>query len=153
MLRFRSLGVYRFRLIVEGPRGGIVASQYRSVFAFGSVSLSTLIPDGDADPGTATTAGQTFPYVIGFEDDGSPNPAFGVAGGECRSVSLQLVPENLDGFPPQQPESFTITLVQQTLAPVTVSAPYGQVTTLNAALVPGQPWSINEGLPVWMWSG
>jgi hypothetical protein len=134
------LGKYRFRLAaLSGDR--VLAQQVASIAVFGQVPLSTLFGD-EGNEGVYATSTNSFPYVAGYTVgwDGRVELAFQVERNHCSSVHI--------GFIPGEHESQgigTLTLVQESRNPVSASAPFDAISSLDASLVPGQSWAVNIG--------
>jgi hypothetical protein len=131
-----SLGRYPFRIAAFGAHKKLLAEQRRTLAVFGSVPLSTLFPYKQSN--TYATPTRAFSYTLRFYTGGLENPVLSVTKNNCRSVHLDFVPG--EG---QAGEVGTVSLVQETLDPVAVSAAHDVIGALDAALVPGKSWSIN----------
>jgi len=150
------LGTYQLRIADIGQRGAVLAQQPRALQVFGDVPFSTLFNanvehqavvgfNGNTGPGTATTPTQTIQYACGGVA-GVGNPAVTVTDNNCRSIHFDFLPTlPEEGVPSNYVGATgTITVVQQTLDPVSATAPLDSGGSLDAALVPGQSWSMNS---------
>jgi hypothetical protein len=128
-----GLGKYRLRLAaLRGRR--LLAQQVVGIGVFGQVPFSTLFMD--PLKGTYATPGNSFPYV--GEEYAEGEPAFSVEHNHCLSVHIGFVPgiHNEGG-------TGTLTLVQESRDPVSVSTAYDTIGSLDAELTPGQSWAVN----------
>jgi hypothetical protein len=138
-----ALGKYRYRLAdLAGHR--VVAKQTAGVAVFGQVSFSTLF---GGENHVYVTPTSSFPYVRLFQVrswEGSTEPtelAFTVEHNHCSSVHIAFV---LGEGPYNVPSAVgVLTLVQESADPVSASAPYNTIGSLDAGLVPGQTWAVN----------
>jgi hypothetical protein len=73
------------------------------------------------------------------------NPAVTLTDNACRSAHFEFVPAlpgELEG--PDAANTGSITIVQQTLDPMSATAAFNTLGTLEASLVSGQSWSMNS---------
>lgn len=139
----QTIGRYRLRLAAFKGRQ-LLASQVVRVGVFGSVPFSVLL--GDDNSGLYATPSRSFPYVDHAQipgDVNAPKPVFSVKRNRCSAVHIDFVP----GERPLEAEVFSpnegmVTVVQQSRDPVTTSAPYDQIGSVDAELVPGESWSM-----------
>lgn len=148
------LGAYDTRIADLGSRGKVLAEQKRALKVFGRVPFSTLFVhneavigfNGNTGPGVVTTPSKTFQYAFGGVA-GVGNPAVTVSNNRCRSAHFEFVP----GFPTDvhglyDANTGSITVVQETLDPVSATAAFNTLASLDATLVPGKSWSINSAM-------
>ena len=133
-----GIGTYRLRVANLRRRNKVRAQQSRPLAAFGNVPFSTLFGTGRS--GVYSMPDRAFAYVLNFYMGGrGSEPAFTVSQNRCRSVHMDFVPgHDFD----QTGMTATVSVVQQSLDPVTVTTPYNTVASLDAALVRGQAWSV-----------
>jgi hypothetical protein len=129
-----ALGKYRFR-IVDLVGRQVLAQKAAGTAIFGQVPFTTLFDTDATRAYTMPTA--TFPYVRSY-DSVVGTPAFTVDHNHCSFVHIAFVSGS----------SYTtytsvVTLVQESKDPVSVSVPTDTIGSLDAALVPGQSWSLN----------
>jgi hypothetical protein len=150
-----ALGSYALRIAAIGSRASVLASQSRVLHVFGQVNLEMLFAGYpgfyDGRNGTYATPTRTFSYVIGFPEYGSfpstGEPPMSVdsiskANNHCRSIHLEFVPGSASSKPPPPGYIGVMTIVQETLDPVSVSVPANSIGSLDATLVPGHSWTI-----------
>jgi hypothetical protein len=138
------LGTYRLRIAdLIGRR--VLARQVIIINVYGPVPFSTLFGDYGEGPGVYTTPSASFPYVywFGAGQPNSPSTGFSVKNNHCLSVHVAFVP----AYPgPAAGNRSTITgtvaVVQESRDPVSASAPYDGLGSVDAELVPGQSWAI-----------
>jgi hypothetical protein len=140
------LGVYRVRIGEFTRKRKLLAQQQRVLRVFGFVPLSAMF--GDQDAGVYTTPTATFSYALLRDDIGGDGiGAFGEdSKNACRAIHIDFLPGSTDSDPQDRGLfSYTgsITLVQESLDPVTASMPFDDRGSLDATLIPGQPWSVN----------
>jgi len=140
-----SLGKYRYRLAaLKGRR--VLAQQVAGVGVFGQVPLSTLLGDYGEGPGVYTTPSASFPYIYrsGAGDSNSPDTAFSAEHNHCLSVHVAFVPgyPNLPSYYDKSTVTGTVSVVQESRDPVSASAPYDGIGSVDSELVPGQSWSV-----------
>jgi len=132
------LGRYRLRLADLVWRGRVLAKQVSGLGVFGQVPFTTLF--GTPRTRVYTTKTVTFSYVRSFES--YENPAFTVEDNHCRSVHIAFVSGAGYGG-----KSSSMTLVQESRDPVSVTTETDELASLDAELVPGQSWSVNLATP------
>ena len=131
-----ALGKYRFRLAdLVGHR--VLAQQVAGIAVFGQVPFSTLYNEGEH--GVHATPSSSFPYVNYWED--GAEPAFTVEHNHCLSVHIAFVAHL--GSTYGTPGVSIVTLVQESRDPVSASADFDTIGSLDANLVPGQSWAVN----------
>jgi hypothetical protein len=145
------LGKYRLRIAdLAGHR--VLARKVAGVGVFGQVPFLTLFKTSNYEidlrpPGVYTTPSASFPYASSFDPGAadSPNTAFTVEHNHCVAVHMDFVPSHpeLDAWYNPSTVSGAVTVVQEASGPVSASAPYDGIGTLDAALAPGQSWSVN----------
>ncbi|MGH2831429.1 MAG: hypothetical protein ACRDK2_01530 [Solirubrobacteraceae bacterium] len=133
------MGRYRLRLASLGNHHAVFGQREQLVTVFGAVPLSTLFPHNNS--GIYTTPTNTFPYLYNFPR--SATAAITASHNNCRSMHLEFVPGVNYVYPEDRTESGTLTVVQETQDPASVTTPYNTLATLNVTLVPGRSWSIN----------
>jgi len=132
-----ALGTYRLRIIVRNAKRKVLAENARTVRVYGQVALVTLV---GRPPQVYTTPTNTFVYVLSNDVGATPASIFTSSKpNPCRSVHLDFVP----GEQPTSAPTGVVSVVQETLDPVTVSSPHDTKGALDAPLVPGRAWSIN----------
>jgi len=150
------LGSYSTRIADLSSRGQVEAQQTRALKVFGSVPFSKLFDpnlqhqavigfNGNTGPGVAATPTKTFQYAFGGVA-GVGNPAVTVTNNACRSAHFEFVPGvpgELEGGK-DATDTGSITIVQQTLDPMSATAAFNTLGTLEVTLVPGQSWSMNS---------
>jgi len=110
---------------------------------FGQVPLATLLQVAPNSIGVYTTPTATFPYVIETNPAG---PVLTLSGAEnsCESVSFVFT-SSQQAYATVATGAYieTLTVVQESLAPTSASAPSNTIGgALTAQLVPGQSWSL-----------
>lgn len=136
------LGSYRLRLaVIAGNQ--VLAQQQRVLHVFGTVPLGTLFPSSNESlHGVYSTPTSAFPFI---DRTGGTSGVLSASHNPCRSVHLEFVPgieaSGLVGY--FVGEQATMTLVQETREPVSITTPFNVVAGLTAAVIPGQPWSVN----------
>jgi hypothetical protein len=146
-LKGLALGRYTLRIADIRTRRITFGATPEKVAVYGNVSLATLI--GDRSGGTYTSPTQTFPYVDHFKANAvTGDTVLTVSGADnnCRAIGFSFIPEDtLYTFDPEG-NPFTLTVVQQSLDPVSAGALPNQVQSLNVQLVPGQSWSLRTSV-------
>jgi hypothetical protein len=136
-----ALGSYHVRIAVFS--GGRVLAQSRRALlsVFGTVPISVLFSGtGIGDNPTTNTSGAITGYPLKFVN-GTPNwTAFDVTSNPCRSVSLRFLAARLFSDDPQ--ENVTVSAAGQSSDATT-----GTYGTLNAAVTPGESWSLQFAQP------
>lgn len=140
-----SLGRYRLRLAdLHGHR--VLAQQVAGIGVYGSVPFTTLFRDYGEGPGVYTTPSASFPYIYwsGAGDLNAPSTAFTVTHNHCLAVHVAFVPgyANLPSYYDKSTVTGTVAVVQESRDPVSASAPYDGISSVDAPLVPGQSWSV-----------
>lgn len=142
----QALGRYRFRLaLLRGRR--VLAKRVVGIGVFGPVPFSVLFRE---DGGVYTTPSSSFPYIVSFNPgelgyfDAPPKTAFAVKRNRCSAVHIGFVlgSEDKDGSHDYGAMHGTVTVVQESRDPVTTTAPFDQIASVDAELVPGQTWSV-----------
>lgn len=144
------LGSYRLRIAVfvkkriNGKRRTVITAQQSQLLrVYGSVPLSTLAAGTSYnDEGTYTTPIGTFPYALRVYTDAALVTAFTASKNRCRSIHLDFVPESGSIVGNKTTTTTHVSVVQESLDPVSGSTPSDQVASLDARLVPGKTWSI-----------
>jgi len=136
-----DLGRYRFRLAdMVGRR--VLAQQVLGVAVFGEVPFSTLIGDESRVYVTPTVS---FPYVAVLSTGESPS-SFTVQYNHCLAVHIAFVGEASSSFQGEGQYKHgvaTLTLVQESRDPVSASADFDTIGSLDAQIVPGQSWAVS----------
>lgn len=134
------LGSHWFRIAVF--RGRMLVAQQTSVIKiFGTVPFTTLLDD--EQPDVYTAPGHSFSYVGSYWSvyHGETTALFGVSNNNCSSVHVAFVPgdhyENGVG---------SLSVVQESRDPVSGSAPFDGVGSVDAELTPGQTWGVNASI-------
>jgi hypothetical protein len=137
-----NLGRYKLRIADIRARKTYAAAP-ATLYVYGNVPLATLL--GDQNGGTYTSPTQTFPYTDRLQaNQVTGDTVLTVPGSSnhCRSINFDLIAEGGPYAYDSDGEPFTLTVVQQSLDPVSSSAQPNQVQQLNAQLIPGQSWSL-----------
>jgi hypothetical protein len=138
------LGIYSLRIAALGPHNRVLAQRQRQLDVFGNVPLATLLGQA-ATTGVFTSPTNTFSYVISGEQGNigsGPTTIFGApAAQDCRGVHIEFA---VDGRDPTNDGNGRVSVVQESADAVGASAPFEGVGTLDARVVPGQSWSVNE---------
>lgn len=138
------LGRYPIRVAVVAGRNHVLASHTATLDVFGEVPLGTLL---GTEAGTYTTSNFSFSYVGRAHADkyGREDTAWTIsaAHNHCRSIRLQFPVGDAAGTTTETLLG-VVSLVQESASPVSVSVASVPPTVYNleAALVPGQSWSI-----------
>jgi hypothetical protein len=136
------MGSYRLRLAVLGSRHLVRGYQQRLLEAFGEVPFSSLFP-GHGHPVYAA-ATSSFPYVSFAYGVNNTDGVLTDSQNNCRSVHLEFVPGTVGSFSSEMVGQLgTMTLVQESQDPASVTVPFNTVGTLDANVVVGQSWSVN----------
>jgi hypothetical protein len=137
-----ALGKYRLRIAdLVGRR--VLAQQVVGIGVYGTVPFSILLKNVGSI-GVYTTPRNSFPYVARADEPGeTPHPVFTVAHNHCLSAHIAFVP----GYPnalKDETETVTgfVSVVQESREAVSASAPFDDIGSLDAELVPGQTWSL-----------
>jgi hypothetical protein len=129
------LGKYRLRIAdLSGHR--VLARQVSGIGVFGQVPFSTLFQGSEQTPGVHAGPSYSFPFVASWEDGRSP--AFTVQRNHCSLVHIAFV-----GSGYGKPGTSIVTLVQESRDPVSASAPFDSIGSLDAEVIPGQSWAVN----------
>lgn len=131
------LGRYRLRLAEFSRMGRLLVQQVAGLGVFGEVPLGTLL---GAREQVYSTSSFTFPYVLSHQIVGDEITALTVERNHCRSVHIAFVPG--EGY--YSSATGTVSVIQETQAPISASTAKNTLGSLDAALVPGQSWSITE---------
>jgi len=132
-----KLGIRKLRLAVT-RHGHVIAARSQKLRVYGKVRLGQLIKDNQS-AGTYTAPTFTFPYVQQRSFSGTSNGFFTDDKSQCREVVIDGV-LSLYG---DATDTSTLTIVQQSANPISASGPNDQLTTVKAAVRPGQSWSLN----------
>jgi hypothetical protein len=141
-----GLGEYQVRIAVQGKKKNgkrpILASRRIVLRVFGVVSFAMLF--AKETPGTYTATGRTFSYAFPRTMFGSSQTAVTIAKDRnfCRAVHVDVVL----GKGALGPASAHVGLLQETRDEAAVSLATDVISSLDAALTPGQSWSINNAL-------
>lgn len=129
----------------------VLARRVAGIGVFGQVPFTTLFKTSSGEaygegPGVYATPSATFPYVYwsGAGQPSSPSTAFSVEHNHCIAAHVDFVPS----YPgPAAGDKSTITgtvsIIQESRDPIGAIAPYDAIGSVEAALVPGQSWSVN----------
>jgi hypothetical protein len=129
------LGKYRFRIAdLSGPR--VLAQEVAGIGVFGQVPLATLLGTSERVYATPTNS---FPYARSWGQ--VAEPAFTVEQNHCQSVHIAFVLGSGSYNIPGSVTTFTV--VQESRDPVSASAVYNTIGSLDVELVPGQSWAVN----------
>jgi hypothetical protein len=141
------LGIYRSRLAAFTRRGKLIASKSADLHVFGNEALASLLLEGSG--GNHTTPTGIFSYATEANDSfGATNVLDLRRPNTCNSIHLDLMPgaANSDSDPTIEglfSYTGTVTLVQESADPVSQTAAFDQVGSVNASVAPGQPWAVN----------
>jgi hypothetical protein len=137
------LGVYQYRIVNLASHSRVLAQQQYQLRVFGQVAFATLLnnPGG----GVYTSATSAFPWVIRatwyYTETGRSGTVFSVpATNTCRTVHVEFA-DQMYASSVANP-TVTISVVQQSSDPVITTVPANIGGTVDAAVVPGQPWSV-----------
>lgn len=130
-----ALGRYKLRIADLSVIHRVVAQQTVGLGVFGQVPFSTLF--GRSEDRSYTIPSGTFPYVAVYYTESETEPLWTVGHNHCSSVHISFVPGNHD-----ERATGVATLRQETLDPVSASTGTDTIGTLDAALAPGQSWSV-----------
>lgn len=134
-----KLGVRRFRIAAFRGRK-LLATRVSRVAIFGTVPFTTLLEN--EHPDVYTAPGHSFPYVRSWGVwHGETNALFGVRSNNCSSVHVAFVPGHHEEI-----GVGTITVVQESRDPVSGSAPFDGVGSVDVQLTPGQTWGVNASV-------
>jgi hypothetical protein len=131
-----KLGVHRFRIAAFRGRK-LLAKRVTRIKIFGTVQFTTLLRNEHPDVHTMPT--NSLPYVARWEYVYSPESLFGVSNNHCSSVHVAFA----TGVAFDEEGVGTVTIVQESRNPVSGSAPYESVGSVDAELIPGQTWGVN----------
>ena len=132
-LRALPLGSYKVRIVASGP-GGRHTSSTRHLLVFGRVPFSQLFAGrDDTGDGTMTLNTGTFNYSI----QGVGSTLETVTRSTCRFVHVDYVAQN------SAPSgTVSVSLGQQSIAPVSSTTNLNSIGSLDGAVVPGQSWAL-----------
>jgi hypothetical protein len=139
-----SLGKYPVRIAVATGHNHILASRNATLDVFGEVPLGTLL---GTEAQTYTTSNFSFSYVGRAHADKYDREGtawtVSAAHNHCRSIQLQFPVGDATGTT-NKTLMGVVSLVQESAPPVSVSVVSVPPTvySLEAALVPGQSWSV-----------
>lgn len=132
------LGTYRLRIAdLIGRR--VLAQQVGTLSVYGQVPFSTLFNDHQNK--VQATPQYTFPWVVSHYDGDGPT-AFQVSNNNCLSVHIGFV--SRDYYNHDETGTETLTLIQESKDPVSTSVAYNAIGSLDAELVVGQSWAVNQ---------
>jgi hypothetical protein len=126
------MGTYRLP-IADFVGRRLLAQQVVGIGVFGQVPFSTLF---SAPTSVYTTPTSSFPYMAGGEI-GDDDPILKVERNRCNFVHVAFVPG-----PHGEVGTGSVTLVQESRDPVSASAPFDAIGSLDAQVVPGQSWAV-----------
>jgi hypothetical protein len=127
------LGSYNVRMAVS-VQGRLITSRTTRLLVFGQVPFSQLFAGrADTSNGVMTLPTATFNYSI----QGEGGTLATVSSSTCRAVHVDYVAQN------NAPSgTVTMSLVQQSLDPVSSTTNLNTIGSLDGAVVPGQSWSL-----------
>jgi hypothetical protein len=138
-----ALGVYQYRIVNLAAHNRVLAQQQHQLRVFGQVAFATLLnnPSG----GVYTSSTSAFPWVVmanWYETEvGRSNTVFGIpTTNTCRDAHVEFADQMYTSSVPNP--TVTISVVQQSSDPVSTTVPANAGGTVDAAVVPGQPWSV-----------
>jgi hypothetical protein len=138
-----ALGVYQYRIVNLAAHNRVLAQQQRQLRVFGQVAFATLL--GNPGGGVYTSATSAFPWVVRaswYETEiGRSGTVFGIATtNACRIVHVEFADQMYASKVPNP--TVTISVVQQSSDPVSATVPANIGGTVDADVIPGQPWSV-----------
>ncbi len=140
------LGSYSLRIANLGPRIKHTrryrqwGRQLRELRIFGRVELGTLMHDESS--GVLSTPTNTFVWIDWTSPKPTPGEVFGFPINYCRSVHIDFVTNNENDARNRPATTGTVTILQETADPVSVTAAEGVIAGVDADLVPGKGWSM-----------
>jgi hypothetical protein len=137
----RSLGTYRYRLVaLEGE--SIIAKRTVTLDVFGKVLFSKYFGQQGGVYAAPTVSFSYSNYLYGPTTPNMTEAVVSVKKSNCNSVHVEFITGSNFPGPGAEPTVGTMTVVQQTRDPVSSSAPWDTVGTVDAELVLGQSWSV-----------
>jgi hypothetical protein len=138
-----SLGIYQFRIVNLASHNRVLAQQLYQLRVFGPVPFATLL--GNPGGGVYTSSTSAFPWVVRgtwYETEiGRTNEVFSIpTANTCRTVHVEFADQMYASKVPNP--TVTISVVQQSSDPVSTTVPANIGGTVDAAVVPSQPWSV-----------
>jgi hypothetical protein len=134
----QGIGPHRFRIAaLDGRR--LLAQQTSTIAVFGVVPFATLFSVNQEK--ALTLPQNTFSYVIDHYDGDGP-VAFQVQNNKCTHVHIAFAAREF--YEHDAPGTETLTLVQESKDPVNASADFNTIGSLDADVVPGQSWAVNQ---------
>jgi len=137
------LGVYQYRIVNLAAHNRALAQQQDQLRVFGQVAFATLLnnPGG----GVYTSSTSAFPWVVRatwYETEiGRSDTVFGISTtNTCRTAHVKFADQMYASSVPNP--TVTISVVQQSSDPVSTTVPANTGGTVDAPVVPGQPWSV-----------
>jgi len=129
------MGVQKFRVAYLRGHRKPVASRPSVVRSYGTVPLGDF---ADNESGVLTQPTSTFSYIGSYGSYGDPNVWVTIKDNTCRSVHLDFAVKHLTS----SQAAAVVSVLQESADPVSASALNGTNGALDAALVPGQSWSV-----------
>jgi hypothetical protein len=138
-----SLGVYQFRIVNLASHSRVLAQRQYQLRVFGQVTFATLL--GNPGGGVYTSATSAFPWVVRgtwYETEtGRSSEVFSIpTTNTCRTAHVEFADQMYASSVPNP--TVTISVVQQSSDPVSTTVPADIGGTVDATVVPGQPWSV-----------
>jgi microcystin-dependent protein len=134
----QTLGPHRFRIAAFNGRR-LLAQRTSTVSVFGAVPFTTLFNVNEEK--ALALPQNTFAYV-GYHYDGDGPVTFQVKDNNCTHVHIAFAAREY--YQHDSPGTETLTLVQESMDPVSFSAEFNTVSSLDADLIPGQSWAVNQ---------
>jgi hypothetical protein len=140
------LGSYSLRIANLGPRIKHThryrewGRQLRELRIFGRVELGTLLHDESS--GVFSTPTNTFVWIDRTSPKPTPGEIFGFPINYCRSVHIDFVTDNENDIKNRPATTGTVTILQETADPVSMTAAEDTIAGVDANLVPGKGWSM-----------
>jgi hypothetical protein len=138
-----GLGVYQYRIVNLAPHNRVLVQQQHQLRVFGQVAFATLLnnPGG----GVYTSSTSAFPWVARatwYETEiGRSGTVFSISTtNTCRAAHVEFADQMYASKVPNP--TVTISVVQQSSDPVSTTVPANMGGIVDAAVVPGQPWSV-----------
>jgi len=133
------MGVQKFRVAYLRGHRKPVASRTSVVRAYSTIPLGDFATNGT---GVLTQPTSTFSYIgLESDSDGVPNVWKTVTNNTCRSVHLDIAVSKVSQYAVAGTTA-VVSVLQESADPVSTSVINGGDGVLDAALVPGQSWSV-----------
>ncbi len=131
------LGAYNLRIAAVGAHRHVVSYQRHSLHVYGQVPFSTLTGSTSS---VFNAPSHTFRYVLSGAAGDVP---FTAKANPCRSVHVDYIGDFRGD--PSVYKPATVTILQESLDPVSTSVGADTIGAVDARLVPGKAWSVQLG--------